>query len=281
MTWRGGSYSKRRSYGDSWEGYYPAMRPATKDELPDVQEKLIAVKQTAEKIALDFVLRDQCLERGVVASCSSSEYYQTGLFAAIVSRLGHTLMSDTSQVPFQHDELVKVLDFMPHVETGVGRPCAHFMAVIARVNRRFCAYYRPSIQPTSPHHADDLELEAQSKFFNFCGKEADRVDGYLSIDKRNSIDRKTIFYRILNLILFGAPEMRTRRLEKIWAVKMGGSAPCWKNYINRRNGEWNSLTIYISVLMFWAGQSTVLLAVNVSFLALPGVETKSTKVLSF
>ncbi|KAH7906251.1 hypothetical protein BJ138DRAFT_1163047 [Hygrophoropsis aurantiaca] len=199
------------------------------------------------RFAFEYVYWMHCELFPHVRSLSRDVFEE--LRETVVHAITDTLMSDTSQVPFQHDELVKVLDFMPHVETGVGRPCAHFMAVIARVNRRF----------------------SQSKFFNFCGKEADRVDSYLSIDKKNSIDRKTIFYRILNLILFGAPEMHTQRLEKIWAVKMGGSAPCWKNYINRRNGEWNSLTIY----------STVLLAVNVSFLALPGVETKSTKVLSF
>ncbi|KAH7923791.1 hypothetical protein BV22DRAFT_1130364 [Leucogyrophana mollusca] len=153
-----------------------------------------------------------------------------------------TLMSDTSLAPFQPEELAKMLDIMGHIEQGVGRSSSSYMAIIARLNRQF----------------------SRSKFFNFHGHVGARLDADQSIYDQNLNERKSIFLRLLNPILFGAPSIHTHGLRRIW-VDRTVNAPRWKNFINKLNSEWSGFTIY----------STVMLAVDVSFLAVPGVDSAS------
>ncbi|KAH7921699.1 hypothetical protein BV22DRAFT_1121988 [Leucogyrophana mollusca] len=166
----------------------------------------------------------------------------------LVHAVAETVMSDTSLVPFQQDELQKLLDLLPHIQEDIDGCSPHYNAVIARINRQF----------------------AHTRFFNFHGQPGARLDADRSIYKQGPEQPNSILFRFLNPFLFGGPAVHSRGLRGIWVDKII-NAPRWKAFINQLNSEWNGFTIY----------STVMLAVDVSFLAVPGVDAASQQSQSF
>ncbi|KAH7911610.1 hypothetical protein BJ138DRAFT_1150162 [Hygrophoropsis aurantiaca] len=160
----------------------------------------------------------------------------------VVHAISENIMSDTSLAPFQPEELTKLLDLMGSFQNGIGRTCPTYIALLARLNRQF----------------------ARSRFFNFYGDIGARLDADKSIYEASHPDQHSMLLRVLNPILFGAPSLHTKGLQGIWVDRMV-NAPRWKNFISKLNTEWNGFTIY----------STVMLAVDVSFMAVPGVDDGS------
>ncbi|KAG0698961.1 hypothetical protein DFH29DRAFT_1070902 [Suillus ampliporus] len=74
--------------------------------------------------------------------------------------------------------------------------------------------------------------------------------------------------KVLPRVLFGSPDAHSKALHKIW-VDHTIVQPRWKNFINRLNSEWNGYTIL----------STVMLAVDISFLAVPSVQNQTPVIL--
>ncbi|KAH7914555.1 hypothetical protein BJ138DRAFT_1143694 [Hygrophoropsis aurantiaca] len=160
----------------------------------------------------------------------------------VVHAISENIMSDTSLAPFQPEELTKLLDLMGGFQDGVGRICPTYIALLARLNRQF----------------------ARSRFFNFYGDIGARLDADKSVYEASPTDQHSMLLRMINPILFGAPLLHTKGLQGIWVDRMV-NAPRWKTFINKLNSEWNGFTIY----------STVMLAVDVSFMAVPGVDDGS------
>ncbi|KAG2338036.1 hypothetical protein BDR05DRAFT_894263, partial [Suillus weaverae] len=73
-----------------------------------------------------------------------------------------------------------------------------------------------------------------------------------------------ILIRILNVVLFNSPTIHSESIHNVW-VDNTVVKPRWKKFISQLNTEWNSFTVF----------STVMLAVDVSFLAVPGVDDPS------
>jgi len=72
----------------------------------------------------------------------------------------------------------------------------------------------------------------------------------------------------MNLVLFGSPDAHSKAIHGIW-VDQTIVQPRWKNFIDRLNSEWNGYTIF----------STVMLAVDISFLAVPNVQYQTAATL--
>ncbi|KIJ66258.1 hypothetical protein HYDPIDRAFT_109253 [Hydnomerulius pinastri MD-312] len=70
----------------------------------------------------------------------------------------------------------------------------------------------------------------------------------------------SIFFTPLDFLLFFAPSAHVGELKGIWVDRLI-NYPRWKNFVSGLNNEWNGFTIY----------STVMLAVDVGFLAVPAV----------
>ncbi|KAG2139274.1 hypothetical protein DEU56DRAFT_944148, partial [Suillus clintonianus] len=67
-----------------------------------------------------------------------------------------------------------------------------------------------------------------------------------------------IIFRILNVFLFNGPNAQMRSIQRIW-VDEAVIWPRWNKFCDRLTTEWNGYAIF----------STVLLAVDISFLSIP------------
>ncbi|KAF8836690.1 hypothetical protein BDN67DRAFT_1014475 [Paxillus ammoniavirescens] len=156
-------------------------------------------------------------------------------------RFVEKVTSDTSLAPFEMDELSKMLDIMNVLEGTIGQKNDHLMCVVARFMRMFSRIH----------------------FFNFHGQMGARLDVDQSIyETAQERSRTSVVLRTVNLILFGAPAVHSEGLRRVW-VDQTVNQPRWKAFVANVNNEWAGFTIY----------STVMLAVDVSFLAVPGVES--------
>jgi len=84
---------------------------------------------------------------------------------------------------------------------------------------------------------------------------------------------------VLDVMLFLAPRARLNDIRRVW-VDESIIMPRWKDFNNNLMTEWTGITIYVCIIesvfhsltypvCFY--QSTVMLAVDVSFLAVPNV----------
>ncbi|KAG1853829.1 hypothetical protein C8R48DRAFT_722486 [Suillus tomentosus] len=152
------------------------------------------------------------------------------------------ITSDTSLSPFDGDELSRILGLINHLKENAldDDNDQHSTCVIARFMHYF---YR-------------------AKYFNFCGLPCARLEADKSVYK-NDEDTHPLTSSAsfaLNVMLFLAPQSHLEELRKVW-VDECINTPRWKDFNKNLMTEWTGITIY----------STVMLAVDVSFLAVPNV----------
>ncbi|KAG1718507.1 uncharacterized protein EDB91DRAFT_1185149 [Suillus paluster] len=154
------------------------------------------------------------------------------------------ITSDMSLSPFDADELTRILELINHLQANTldndNNDFPHSTCVIARFMHYFYI----------------------AKFFNFCGLPCARLEADKSVYKEN-----TTFHPLtssislaLEAMLFWAPRAHLEDLRKVW-VDECINTPHWKDFNKNLMAEWTGITIY----------STVMLAVDVSFLAVPNV----------
>ncbi|KAG2144711.1 uncharacterized protein EDB93DRAFT_1152863 [Suillus bovinus] len=160
------------------------------------------------------------------------------LMEIIIHANAETITSDTSLAPFDSSELVKMLDLMDRVEGSIDKMHAHSVCVVARFMRFF----------------------TKVKYTNFCGQPGVRVDVDRSIYYKEGHERETLIFRLSNLILWYGPRKHYKRIQRVWVDEII-NAPRWKDFITQLDTEWTGFTLY----------STVMLAVDVSLLAVPGI----------
>ncbi|KIJ62662.1 hypothetical protein HYDPIDRAFT_30255 [Hydnomerulius pinastri MD-312] len=167
------------------------------------------------------------------------EEFIVELRQTLIHASADSILSDTSLAPFESGDLQRLLDLISNIQDSVGKRHAHSMSVLARVM-------------------------LHTKFLNFCGQIGARLDADHSVfTKKIAKDEPVSFFmKLLDLALLGAPTAHLRGVRSIWVDKTINESR-WKTYISRLNSEWNGFTIY----------STVMLAVDISFLAVPGVES--------
>ncbi|KAF8836691.1 hypothetical protein BDN67DRAFT_936435 [Paxillus ammoniavirescens] len=179
----------------------------------------------------------------------------------IVHANAEKITSETSLAPFETDELSKMMDIMDVLESEetihlsesdhllrryvgcTNKENDHLMCVVARFMRTF----------TRVH------------FMNFHGQTNARLDADQPIhDTREERARTSVLLRVINPILFGAPAVHWEDLGRVW-VDQTLNQPRWKAFIGNMISEWAGFTVF----------STVMLAVDVSFLVVPGVEPQN------
>ncbi|KAG1734990.1 hypothetical protein EDB19DRAFT_1725421 [Suillus lakei] len=102
---------------------------------------------------------------------------------------------------------------------------------------------------------------ARAKFFNFCGLPAARLDADQTVYKKKERSKLILVLSwAFNVALFGAPQSHMQELRRVW-VDRSINSPRWKNFNSKLSSEWSGITMY----------STVMVAVDVSFLAVPSV----------
>ncbi|OJA11385.1 hypothetical protein AZE42_10280 [Rhizopogon vesiculosus] len=156
------------------------------------------------------------------------------------------ITSDSCLAPFGPDEVASMLTLMDPLTKSINSKREHSVWIVARFMRLFC----------------------NAKFVNFCGQPCARLEADQSLYENPESRRKNSILRVMNLILFGSPDAYSKAIHGIW-VDQTIVQPRWKNFIDRLNSEWNGYTIF----------STVMLAVDISFLAVPNVQYQTAAVL--
>ena len=117
---------------------------------------------------------------------------------------------------------------------------------------------------------------AENQFLNFHGQPCARLNADTPLFWQPIWVHSKVF-KIINISLFGLPKEYAVRLHRVWIDGIV-IRPRWKSFINRLTTELGRCTLLVSYSCFPYGisygfQSTVMLAVNFSFLAVPGVAT--------
>jgi len=146
------------------------------------------------------------------------------------------ILSETSVIPFSRTDLEKMLDVVCKIQDSDGTH-DHSMSVVARMMRLF----------------------AHSRFINFSGLPWARLDADQSL---YGTDRRPKSYLFLpfSLLLLCAPDKHLKVLQEIYVDRLI-NASRWAGFINNLKDEWTAFSVY----------STVMLAVDISFLAVPNV----------
>ncbi|KAG2751246.1 hypothetical protein P692DRAFT_20830991, partial [Suillus brevipes Sb2] len=163
------------------------------------------------------------------------------LKAVVMYASAEVITTDLSLSPFDSDELSRILDLIDRFEDNVNG--AHYTCVIVRFMRYF----------------------SRAQFFNFCGLPEARLnaDQPLFVKEKKSKFIVALSWAI-NVALFDAPRSHMAELRRVW-VDRSINSPRWKNFNTKLSSEWSGITMY----------STVMIAVDVSFLAVPSVNIQN------
>ncbi|KAG1822485.1 uncharacterized protein BJ212DRAFT_1296539 [Suillus subaureus] len=110
-------------------------------------------------------------------------------------------------------------------------------------------------------------IVGNAKFVNFCGQPGTQLDVDQSLYGKPNALLKWIL-RFIKFALFGSFDAQSEAIHRIWVDKTIIQLQ-WKNFIDTLTSEWNGYTIY----------STVMLAVDISFLAVQSVQTQMSATL--
>ncbi|KAG2124192.1 hypothetical protein DEU56DRAFT_904044 [Suillus clintonianus] len=150
--------------------------------------------------------------------------------------------------PFHLDELEKMLSVVDRVKDRVETINEHSVCIVARY----------------------MDMFVRDKFVNFCGQPGARLDTDQSLYYGNSEQPKSILYNILNVALFNSPTIHGESIRNVW-VDNSVVKHMWNDFICQLSTEFNG----VSVLTCSRLQSTVMLTVDISFLAVPGADDSS------
>ncbi|KAG0708389.1 hypothetical protein DFH29DRAFT_479131 [Suillus ampliporus] len=157
-----------------------------------------------------------------------------------------SITSEKCLTPFSSDQVASILGLMDPLMSSIDKEHEHSVWIVARFMGQFC----------------------KDKFVNFCGQPGARLDADQSLYGDSDARPKTFLFRVTNIVLFGSPDAYSKALNNIW-VDYTIVQRRWKIFINGLNSEWNGYTIF----------STVMLAVDISFLAVPSVQTQTPAIL--
>ncbi|KAL4068625.1 hypothetical protein V8B97DRAFT_860367 [Scleroderma yunnanense] len=100
------------------------------------------------------------------------------------------------------------------------------------------------------------------KFINFHGQVGARLnaDQSLYVKENNDVQCTSHWFHVVNMILLSAPHDQLEDLKSLW-VDHTINLPRWRKFVTMQTSDLAGFSIY----------STVMLTVNVGFLAIPGV----------
>ncbi|KAG5635306.1 hypothetical protein H0H81_011766 [Sphagnurus paluster] len=152
------------------------------------------------------------------------------------------IISATSTVPYSVEDLQKMLNLVNSMEKctdgsfhGSTRVLSCLMFVFVR-----------------------------QRFYNFHGQPCARLERDQSVYEQTQNKRSWLIVS-LSPILFFAPEVHLRALEKVWIDGITRTV-LWKEFVGKLYDEWQEFTLY----------GTVLLNANVAFLAIQSVDENHT-----
>ncbi|KAG2091845.1 uncharacterized protein F5147DRAFT_779888 [Suillus discolor] len=172
------------------------------------------------------------------------------------------ITSETCLAPFAPSEVASMLGLVDHLK-GESFPDAGELLLIV-----FLGSTNKEREHSVWIAARFMRLFCNAKFVNFCGQPGARLDVDQSLYGEHDTRSKKLILRIMNVILFGSPVAQSKAIHRIW-VDETIVQPRWKGFIDRLTTEWNGYTIF----------STVMLAVNISFLAVPTIAPQTAAIV--
>ncbi|KAF8838705.1 hypothetical protein BDN67DRAFT_1012905 [Paxillus ammoniavirescens] len=186
---------------------------------------------------------------------------------AIVDELKETILhanteiitSDLSLSPYDKEELSGIYSLLDSIQS-IYHSLKFLIVLLIELFS-----WQEGVPPTLSLGNRLMRQFTKVKFVNWCGQPTARLDADQSIYERATSQRRTsLLLQVLNRLLFGSPEAHLKSIRRMWVDEIVVQ-PRWKNFIVVLNDEWNRFTIF----------ATVILAVDVSFLAVPGVLSAS------
>ncbi|KAG0697076.1 hypothetical protein DFH29DRAFT_836251 [Suillus ampliporus] len=170
------------------------------------------------------------------------------------------ITSDMSLSPFDADELSRILELINHLQ-GVKVMFEPFT-----FNNQGYTFPENAGENDFPHStcviARFMHYFYRAKFFNYCGLPCARLDADRSVYEEDPgfHPLTSSLSLTLDAMLFWAPQAHLKVIRRVW-VDECINTPRWKDFNRNLMAEWTGITIY----------STVMLAVDASFLAVPNV----------
>ncbi|KAG2065151.1 hypothetical protein BDR04DRAFT_188824 [Suillus decipiens] len=164
------------------------------------------------------------------------------LQAMILHAYTDTIFSEASLAPFDTDELQRALNIVDYLNGIVNK-------TDSIINNQYIWAY-----------ARLMRMFTRARFSNFYGEIGARLGTDHTVYAEDSYLDKRPLVKLFNLVLFGSPSSHVRKIDSVW-VDQSVNRPRWKTFMNGLTNEWSGLAIY----------STVMLAVDISFLAVPAI----------
>ncbi|KAJ3516742.1 hypothetical protein NLJ89_g929 [Agrocybe chaxingu] len=152
--------------------------------------------------------------------------------------IGDSMTSPFSTSPYTMDDLYKILTLTSNAEKNIGLRSVGTTSLLTRL----------------------LYIFAHARFHNFHGEAHARIERNISV-YGESTTRRTWLIRTMSPILFSAPDVHLRTLQKMWVDKLMHKA-VWEESVKKMNDEWQEFILF----------ATVLLNANVAFLAIQSVD---------
>ncbi|KAG2091846.1 uncharacterized protein F5147DRAFT_840739 [Suillus discolor] len=168
-----------------------------------------------------------------------------------------SITSQTSLVRFTSDQIPSILSLVDLITSEsiaiVGSSLIVFSESVNKKKREHSVWI-------TARFMKDL---CKTKFENFCGQPSARLIVDQSLYEKSNTSQ-SMFFCALNVIFFGSPDAQSRAFHKILVDRKIIDVR-WKQYMDKLNSDWNGYTIF----------STVMLAVDISFLTVPSVQTQT------
>ncbi|KAJ2914803.1 hypothetical protein MD484_g5603, partial [Candolleomyces efflorescens] len=139
----------------------------------------------------------------------------------ILHNLGDTMTSHYSTSPYSEDELIQMLDHVDSIQKNLGNRSPGTVSMLSRMMHTF----------------------ARHKFLNWHGVPEARVCRDQSVYGEHK--HKTLLIKTLSPLLFSAPDVHLRTLEKMWVDGIM-HVPVWHESIRTLNEEWQEFILYVS-----------------------------------
>ncbi|KAF8966551.1 hypothetical protein BDZ97DRAFT_1917374 [Flammula alnicola] len=152
--------------------------------------------------------------------------------------IGDSMTSRFSTASYNLDDLFKILGLTGELEKNVGPDCVGSMNIFGRQMYIF-------------YHA---------RFLNFHGESFARIEHDFSVFG-DPLNRRTWFIKTISFVLFSAPDVHLRTLQKMWVDEIMHSS-VWEQSMKKMNDEWQEYIFF----------ATVMLTSNVGFLAIQSVD---------
>ncbi|KAL4073589.1 hypothetical protein J3A83DRAFT_2572203 [Scleroderma citrinum] len=163
----------------------------------------------------------------------------------LLHSLAEVTLSESALAPFTATELQQMLELTTKI-------------VESRENIHSSTIQGPGLYVI----ARMKHIFTRMKFINFHGQVGARLnaDQSLYVKENNDVQCTSHWFHVVNMILLSAPHDQLEDLKSLW-VDHTINLPRWRKFVTMQTSDLAGFSIY----------STVMLTVNVGFLAIPGV----------